>query len=109
MTKKILIVGANGFIGSNLVSHILQQRDWEIHGMDLASDKLGDCVSHPHFHFFEGDLRRHKDWIEERVAQCDVILPLAAIANPATYVNAPLSVFELDFEANLEIVRMCVK
>ena len=37
------------------------------------------------------------------------MLPLAAIANPATYVNDPLSVFELDFEANLEIVRLCVK
>ena len=41
--------------------------------------------------------------------ECDIVLPLVAIANPATYVNNPLSVFELDFEANLEIVRHCVK
>ncbi len=32
-----------------------------------------------------------------------------AIANPATYVTHPLRVFELDFEANLEVVRQCVK
>jgi nucleoside-diphosphate-sugar epimerase len=38
-----------------------------------------------------------------------VILPLVAIATPATYVKEPLRVFELDFEANLPIVRSCVK
>ncbi|HVC50131.1 MAG TPA: bifunctional UDP-4-keto-pentose/UDP-xylose synthase, partial [Burkholderiales bacterium] len=38
-----------------------------------------------------------------------VVLPLVAIATPATYVRQPLRVFELDFEANLPIVRQCVK
>jgi nucleoside-diphosphate-sugar epimerase len=38
-----------------------------------------------------------------------VILPLVAIATPATYVREPLKVFELDFEANLPIVRSAVK
>jgi nucleoside-diphosphate-sugar epimerase len=32
-----------------------------------------------------------------------------AIATPATYVQDPLRVFELDFEANLDIVRKCVR
>ena len=36
-------------------------------------------------------------------------MPLVAIANPAQYVIDPLRVFELDFEANLAIVRLCVK
>src|SRR2546430_13614561 len=30
--------------------------------------------------------------------------PLVAIANPAQYVTHPLRVFELDFEANLDVV-----
>jgi nucleoside-diphosphate-sugar epimerase len=38
-----------------------------------------------------------------------VVLPLVAIATPATYVREPLRVFELDFEANLPIVRQCVR
>ena len=41
--------------------------------------------------------------------KCDVVLPLVAIATPATYVREPLRVFELDFEANLPIVRACVQ
>jgi nucleoside-diphosphate-sugar epimerase len=32
-----------------------------------------------------------------------------AIANPAQYVTHPLRVFELDFEANIDVVRHCVK
>jgi nucleoside-diphosphate-sugar epimerase len=43
------------------------------------------------------------------VRKCDVVLPLVAIATPATYVREPLKVFELDFEANLPIIRHCVK
>ena len=38
-----------------------------------------------------------------------MVLPLVAIATPATYVREPLRVFELDFEANLPIVRACVR
>jgi len=37
------------------------------------------------------------------------VLPLVAIATPAIYVKEPLKVFELDFEANLPIVRGCVR
>jgi len=106
---KILILGANGFIGSHLSEHILANRDWDVYAMDIASDKIAECLANPRFHFVEGDITINKEWIEYHVKKCDVVIPLVAIANPATYVKNPLSVFELDFEANLEIVRHCVK
>ncbi|MEQ1789196.1 MAG: bifunctional UDP-4-keto-pentose/UDP-xylose synthase [Rickettsiales bacterium] len=106
---KILILGANGFIGSHLSEYILANRDWDVYAMDIASDKITECLDNPHFHFVEGDITINKEWVEYHVKKCDVIIPLVAIANPATYVKNPLSVFELDFEANLEIVRHCVK
>jgi nucleoside-diphosphate-sugar epimerase len=57
----------------------------------------------------EGDITINKEWIEYQIKKCDVVVPLVAIANPSQYVQNPLLVFELDFEANLEIVRQCVK
>jgi UDP-4-amino-4-deoxy-L-arabinose formyltransferase/UDP-glucuronic acid dehydrogenase (UDP-4-keto-hexauronic acid decarboxylating) len=57
----------------------------------------------------EGDISINKEWIEYHVKKCDVVLPLVAIATPATYVKEPLRVFELDFEQNLAIIRQCVK
>jgi nucleoside-diphosphate-sugar epimerase len=106
---KILILGVNGFIGNSLAARILAETDWEIYGMDIRDDKLEGCHGHERFHFVEGDIAINKEWIEYHVKKCDVIIPLVAIATPATYVKAPLRVFELDFEENLKIVRLCVK
>lgn len=104
----ILILGANGFIGSHLSEAILAQKDWQIHAMDLTQDKLGECLNHPCFNFTVGDITKQKEWVTEKIQQCDVVLPLVAIATPALYVQDPLRVFELDFEVNLDIIRQCV-
>jgi nucleoside-diphosphate-sugar epimerase len=107
--KRVLILGVNGFIGHHLSQAILRSTDWEIYGMDMQTDRVSDLMSEPRFHFFEGDITINKEWIEYHVKKCDVALPLVAIATPATYVREPLRVFELDFEANLPIVRACVR
>ena len=109
MPLKVLILGANGFIGSSLTSAILRQTDWEVFGMDVGDHKLTQVLGHERFTFVEGDITINREWIEYHVKKCDVVIPLVAIANPAQYVKHPLRVFELDFEANLEIVRKCVK
>lgn len=109
MTLKILILGINGFIGSNLTAAILRDTGWEVYGMDLASNKLGDDLQNPRCHFTQGDITLQKEWVEEHVKKCDVILPLVAVATPSIYITNPLRVFELDFEANLPVVRHCVK
>jgi nucleoside-diphosphate-sugar epimerase len=107
--KKILILGVNGFIGHHLSKRILATTDWHIYGMDMQSERVADLLDDPRFHFFEGDITINKEWIEYHIRKCDTVLPLVAIATPATYVKQPLKVFELDFEANLPIVRSCVK
>ncbi len=106
---KILILGANGFIGSHLSENILAKTDWQIFAMDLTEDKLGACLDHPRFHFTLGDMTQKTEWINEHIQQCDVVLPLVAVATPALYVQDPLRVFELDFEANLAVIRACVQ
>ena len=107
--KRILILGVNGFIGHHLSKRILANTDWEVHGLDMQSERVADMLDHPRFHFTEGDITINKEWIEYNIKKSDVVLPLVAIATPATYVKEPLRVFELDFEANLPIVRACVK
>ncbi len=109
MTKRVLILGVNGFIGHHLSKRILASTDWEVYGMDMQNDRLSDVMDERRFHFFEGDITINKEWIEYHVRKCDTVLPLVAIATPATYVKEPIRVFELDFEANLPIVRACVR
>jgi nucleoside-diphosphate-sugar epimerase len=105
----ILILGVNGFIGHALTHRILTTTDWEVYGMDLSDSKLVESLDHKRFHFIEGDITIHREWVEYHVKKCDAVLPLVAIATPATYVKEPLRVFELDFEANLRIVRHCAQ
>ena len=106
---KVLILGVNGFIGNALTHRILTTTDWEVYGLDMACDKLERSLGDPRFHFLEGDITINKEWIEYHIKKCDVVLPLVAIATPVTYVKDPIRVFELDFEENLKIIRLCVK
>jgi nucleoside-diphosphate-sugar epimerase len=109
MPLRVLILGANGFIGSSLTRAILKQKDWEVYGMDVGDHKLSACLGNPRFKFVEGDVMISREWIEYHVKKCDAVIPLVAIANPIQYVKDPLRVFELDFESNLAVVRQCAK
>ncbi len=106
---RVLILGVNGFIGNHLSERLLREDNYEIFGLDISSDAVSRFMDNPHFHFVEGDISIHSEWIEYHIKKCDVILPLVAIATPIEYTRNPLRVFELDFEENLKIVRDCVK
>jgi UDP-4-amino-4-deoxy-L-arabinose formyltransferase/UDP-glucuronic acid dehydrogenase (UDP-4-keto-hexauronic acid decarboxylating) len=106
---RVLILGVNGFIGNALVERLLDDGNFEVHGMDLSNSAITRLLDRPDFYFHEGDITVHREWIEYHVKKCDVVLPLVAIATPIEYTRNPLRVFELDFEENLRIVRYCVK
>lgn len=106
---KILILGVDGFIGHHLSRRILAETDWQVFGMDMNCGRVAAGMGHPRFHFCEGDITINREWVEYHVKKCDLVLPLVAIATPATYVKDPLGVFELDFEANLPVIRACVR
>jgi len=74
-----------------------------------ANGQIDHLLGREGFHFREGDISIHREWIEYHIRKCDIILPLVAIATPIEYTRNPLRVFELDFEENLRIVRYCVK
>ncbi|MBK3438304.1 MULTISPECIES: bifunctional UDP-4-amino-4-deoxy-L-arabinose formyltransferase/UDP-glucuronic acid oxidase ArnA [Pseudomonas] len=106
---RVLILGVNGFIGNHLSERLLRDDRYEVYGLDIGSDAIERLRSHPNFHYVEGDISIHSEWIEYHIKKCDVVLPLVAIATPIEYTRNPLRVFELDFEENLKLVRYCVK
>ncbi|GBE15225.1 bifunctional polymyxin resistance protein ArnA [bacterium BMS3Abin14] len=107
--KRVLILGTDGFIGNALGERLLESGRYEVHGMDLHAKYIQRLLDRPDFHFSEGDISIHREWIEYHIRKCDIVLPLVAIATPIEYTRNPLRVFELDFEENLRIVRYCVK
>jgi len=107
--QAVLILGVDGFIGNALSERLLDSGKYEVHGMDLNCNYVSHLIDSPNFHYHEGDISIHREWIEYHVKKCDVVIPLVAIATPIEYIRNPLRVFELDFEENLRVVRYCVE
>lgn len=97
--KRILITGAAGFIGSNLINRLLQSGIYQLVGLDNFDNfysreqkekNLAPFISHPDFHFFEGDICNMDNLLA--LGDFDVIIHLAAkagvrpsILNPILY------------------------
>ena len=112
---KILILGSDGFIGYHLIDSILADdrfSDVSIIGVDTNKTRtnlLYDKYSSDKFIFYQAHIVENRDLIDKFIEQSDVILPLVAIATPKIYVERPMDVFELDFEENLRIIKLCHK
>ena len=109
LKMRILVTGVNGFIGTHFLEYAMSKTDWQIQGFDIASDNLKGFGKYIKFSFKQGDIFQEDAWLEEQIEKSDTILPLAGIAKPAFYINKPVWTFNLDFEQNLKVVRMCAK
>jgi len=105
---KLLVIGAGGFIGSNLVEYLIERNEHEIVGIDIADEKLHD-ISGSNFTFVESDITKSADLADKLVSESDVVIDLIAYANPSIYVSSPLEVAKLNFFENLKITEMCIK
>ncbi|KWT78361.1 bifunctional UDP-4-keto-pentose/UDP-xylose synthase [Candidatus Magnetominusculus xianensis] len=107
--KTVFIIGIDGFIGSNLLQELLSRGGYIVKGLDFNDNRVCCFNGHKNFHFVKGDIYENLKLIEQMIQESDVVLPLAAIAQPKLYILDPINVFKLDFEANLEIIKMVVK
>ena len=64
---RVLILGVNGFIGNHLTERLLEDDNYEIYGLDIGSDAIGRFLTNPRFHFVEGDISIHSEWIEYHI------------------------------------------
>ncbi|HEY0459377.1 MAG TPA: GDP-mannose 4,6-dehydratase [Pyrinomonadaceae bacterium] len=90
MSKRILVTGGAGFIGSHLVDKLLAEGDWQVSALDnfnefyaprIKHDNLAQHADNPRFRLFEADICRAEQ-LREIFAQneFDAIVHLAAWA-----------------------------
>lgn len=107
--KKVFILGVNGFIGYSIAKKLLDRGEYEVFGIDIFDFNIEEILPHPNFHFVKNDIRKCTEWVETTIKNCDIILPLIAIANPKVYIENPLKIYELDYEENIKIIKLCHK
>lgn len=76
--RKILICGATGFIGRNLVEHFARRDDVELHAVRLSRPEY-DC---PNVTWHQADLRRAEE-VEALLRGFDVVIQAAATTSGA--------------------------
>ena len=103
--SKVLVTGAAGFIGSNLVDGLLKN-NFEVVGLDNLStgslDNLKDSIGQIEFH--EGDIR-NKTLCNELCKHVDFILHHAAyISVPGSFEN-PIETNDINVNGTLNLLQ----
>ncbi|MCI4667369.1 MAG: SDR family NAD(P)-dependent oxidoreductase [Bacteroidia bacterium] len=114
MRKKALVTGAEGFIGSHLVSHLVRQ-GWEVRAFVLYNSfqSIGwlanlSLEEQEEIEIFAGDIR-DPQLVEEAVKGVEVIFHLAAlIAIPYSY-RAASSYLEVNTRGTLNVLNAARK
>lgn len=108
---KLLILGGDGFIGYHLTKSILDDTrfsNFQITGADINFTRVNK-ISDPRFDYKNLNMVTDHEFVDKLVSEHDIVMPLVAIATPKTYVEKPMTVFRLDFEENLRIIKLCAK
>ena len=106
MSRKVLVTGGSGYIGSILVPALLK-RSFRVTVVDnLMHDQhsLLECCADPKFNFIKGDIC-DEHLISGIIPQFDIIIPLAAIVGaPACRINPTLTRL-VNYDAHLNIIQ----
>ena len=106
MTKRALITGITGMVGSHLLDYLLRETDWEIWGMLRWRSPLDNIREHlpmvnrkERIHLVYADLRDTMS-IDAAVAQSrpDYVFHLAAQSYPKTSFDSPLDTMDTNVQ-----------
>ena len=94
MSKKILITGAAGFLGSHLSDRFINE-GFKVIGMDnfITGDikNIAHLLEHPNFHFIEHDVTE----FVKIDGELDYILHFASPASPIDYLKIPIQTLKV--------------
>lgn len=104
----VLITGGAGFIGSNLVGHLLQMPEVSfvrvLDNLATGFEKnISEFAGHPRFEFMQGDIRRYDDCLAA-CAGIDAVSHQAALGSVPRSINDPLTSNEVNVTGSLNVL-----
>jgi len=105
-SKKLLITGVAGFIGSNLADYFVKQGYYVV-GLDNFStgkwENIAHLSHHPNFTFIEGDIRNFET-CSTAVKGCDYVLHQAALGSVPRSINDPITSNDVNINGFLNMI-----
>lgn len=104
---RILVTGGAGFIGSNLVEHLLKKQEVELVRVldNLATGSLKNIEEfqgNPKFEFIQGDIRNY-DTCLQSCQEMDLVSHQAALGSVPRSINDPLTTNDVNITGTLNI------
>lgn len=106
---QILILGANGFIGSHLVDALLEHDDICVFAIDKEDHNSYYSIQNPRCNFLKCDVLNSAEMINDLIIDSDIVIPLIALPYPESFIRDPVLTFDLTFLHNLNIIRKCTE
>lgn len=109
--KRVLVTGGAGFIGSNLVRYLIEEKDHEVCNFDALTyagnpESLENLEGHPNYTFIKGDITRAEQVraaIQEFRPQ--VILHLAAESHVDRSIDGPAAFLETNVMGTFQMLQ----
>ena len=106
MSKRILLTGGAGFIGSNLCEHFLQ-KGYKVRCLDnLSTGRMSNIqglLEHPNFEFVEADIRDFEACVKA-VQDCELVLHQAALGSVPRSIDRPLDTNAVNITGFLNVL-----
>ncbi len=112
--KRVLVTGGCGFIGTNLISYLLDHSNWGINIIDdLSEGKLHYLTSLDNYiddrvKFIEGDIR-DEGILEDAVDGCDYVVHLAAQTDVISSINDPFNDSDINIMGTLNVLEASLR
>jgi UDP-apiose/xylose synthase len=104
---RVVMLGCGGFIGSHLLDRMLPDPTVVVEGWDPDPRKIAHHRGRPNLTLHPTYLQDDPAALRRAVARADVVLSLAAIANPSQYNTRPVQVIESNFLDLYPLVELC--
>lgn len=104
----LLITGGAGFLGSYLCEQLLAAGHGVV-AFDMSNgDKIEHLVGQPKFRFTQDSILNFPA-LEREIERADLVVHMAAIADPKRYVMEPLVTLEIDLQGTLNVLRVAAR
>lgn len=107
--QRIVVLGCGGFVGSHLLDRLLDDPRLTVEGWDADVRKIAHHAGRDNLILHHARLLDDPDALWRAIAAADLVVSLAAIAQPSQYNTRPVEVIEANFLDLYPIVQACAR